>query len=153
MAFISLFSVSEQQGWMQDFGSAGRGGGWGEGVFVLDNFKQKTSEILYFHKNPHENEIILAKRGGSSNPLWIFPWTVLHQDPQVRVPRPHQGCESSDTLLSRGQKWSRVSFVRNCPFSEAHAVHSWSCAPAGTVNWDEFYRSLAPATSLEPLGT
>ena len=31
--------------------------------FVLNNLKQKPIEFLTFHQNPHENEIILAKRG------------------------------------------------------------------------------------------
>ena len=88
--------------------SEARGGeeGGGRGCSFWIILSKKTSEILYFHKNPHENEIILAKGegGGVQATLWIFPWTVLHQDPQVRVPRPHQGCESSDTVLSRGQK-------------------------------------------------
>ena len=42
--------------------------GFQKGDVVLDNFKQKRMKLLNFPQNPHENEIILAKRWGFSSP-------------------------------------------------------------------------------------
>ena len=36
--------------------------GFREWGFVLNNFKRKPMKFLNFHQNPHDNEIILAKR-------------------------------------------------------------------------------------------
>ena len=48
-----------------------------EAGFYLDSSKQKHMKFLNFHQNPHENEIILAKRGIQATPLnslRICPW-------------------------------------------------------------------------------
>ena len=42
---------------------AGLDAGFQKGGFILGNFKQKRMKFLNFHQNPHENELILAKRG------------------------------------------------------------------------------------------
>ena len=48
--------------------NAGLDAGFWKGGFVLGNFQQKLMKFLNFHQNPHENLIILAKWGSSSNP-------------------------------------------------------------------------------------